>query len=50
MEQLRSFSFLAGVLAGFAVAALLQLEVDAMQTGEGYQMWFAITAGFCVSP
>ncbi len=49
MEQLRCFSFLSGVLAGFAVAALLQLQIDVMQVPRGNQLWFATTAGICVS-
>lgn len=50
VEQLRSFSFLSGVVAGFAVAALLQLQVDVNQTPQSFQMWFSISAGLCVSP
>ena len=49
VEQLRSFSFLSGVVAGFAVAALLQLQVDVNQTSQSFQMWFSISAGLCVS-
>ena len=49
VEQLRSFSFLSGVVAGFAVAALLQLEVDVTQTSQSFQIWFSVSAGLCVS-
>ena len=49
MEQLRSFSFLSGVVAGFAVAALLQLDFDVTETPHGLQLWFATSAGITVS-
>ena len=49
MEQLRSFSFLSGVVAGFAVAALLQLDFDVAETPHGLQLWFATSAGITVS-
>ncbi len=37
------------MVAGFAVAALLQLQVDVDQTSQSFQVWFAISAGLCVS-
>lgn len=50
VEQLRSFSFLSGVVAGFAIAALLQLQIEVEQTEQCCQIWFATSAGICVRP
>ena len=49
VEQLRSFSFLSGIVAGFAVAALLQLQIVVEQTQDCCQIWFAVSGGLCVS-
>ena len=49
VEQLRSFTFLSGVLAGFAVASLLQLSFDVAATDHGIQLWFAISNAIAVS-
>ena len=48
VEQLRSFSFLSGILAGFAVASLLQLQFDVRSTGRGLQLWFAVSNALSV--
>jgi len=50
VEQLRSFAFLSGVLAGFAVASLLQLDFGVEVTKKSYQIWFALSAGLTASP
>jgi hypothetical protein len=49
VEQLRSFSFLSGLVAGFAVASLLQVNLDPTQISHVYQMGYAITVGLTVS-
>ena len=49
VEQLRSFTFLSGVLAGFSVASLLQLSFNVAATDHGIQLWFAISNAIAVS-
>ncbi|KAK9845355.1 hypothetical protein WJX81_004192 [Elliptochloris bilobata] len=51
-EQLRSFSFLSGIIAGFAVASFLQLDFhvaaddpDHPPTPQAWQLGFAISVG-----
>ena len=50
VEQLRSFSFLSGIVAGFAVASLLQLSFDPLRVPQGIQIWFAVSTGATVRP
>lgn len=44
-EQLRGFSFLSGIVAGFIVASFLQVTFNPLQTSRGFQLAFAVTVG-----
>ena len=59
-EQLRSFSFLSGIVAGFAIASFLQLDLHVTSenpanplkpfdpTPQSWQLGFAISVGLTV--
>ena len=59
-EQLRSFSFLSGIVAGFAIASFLQLDFNVTSdnpkdprkpldpTPQSWQLGFAISVGLTV--
>ena len=56
-EQLRSFSFLSSIVAGFAIASFLQLTFNVVDgtpdaklpgTPQAWQLGFAITVGLTV--
>jgi hypothetical protein len=47
-EQLRSFAFLSGIMAGFGMAALLQLTFDPDTVNRALQIGFAITVALTV--
>ena len=47
-EQLRGFSFLSGIVAGFIVSSFLQVTFDPLGTVRWLQVVFAVTVGVTV--